>query len=85
MNLLGTLLCLPVLPVAQAALQDYLRLSGVTASCEVPLQKLTASSWGGAMSRCTEEASVHVSLREVAARHVFLQGCNLRLFCLEQK
>ena len=62
------LLCLPVLTAAQTRLRDYLsdylRLSGVSASCEESsqMQNLSAKSWDDAKSRCTEERYPHVTL-----------------------
>ena len=66
MHPVKALLCLPVLTAAHTSLQDYLseylRLSGVNASCEEPLQKLSAKSWDDAKSRCTEERFSHVTV-----------------------
>ena len=71
MHTVKALLCLPVLAAASTSLQDYLseylRLSGINASCEDTLQKLSAKSWDDAKSRCTEERLSYVTV----VRHKF--------------
>ena len=55
LSLLQVLLVCPAVLVAQDALQEFLQLPGVHATCEDLLMRKVAASWNEAARRCLED------------------------------